>query len=278
MTDLHSKLQKGTNEILEASELVREQLKVLDERMACWDEIQNRIQEAKKKSNKKVVLDVGGKKFATYSSTLLKHETSYFTALLLNGEMQDVDGSYFIDRNPKYFGVLLDFLRTGTLDYEDFTEKNIDKLKDEFKFYSVPYPKPRYSFSDGNTTATMLKNYLVNKGTLLESGKHSWSIRADNVVPSFDVGVVSPSHTAHFSKGTPTAWGLRENGYCLYGQTQVGNRIKNGDILTFHLDLDSKTLRIDHNKERVSFEWNDVKAPVHIAFSGSKGSKVTIIE
>merc|ERR1712000_60015 len=172
-TDLHSKLQKGTNEILEASELVREQLKVLDERMACWDEIQNRIQEAKKKSNKKVVLDVGGKKFATYSSTLLKHETSYFTALLLNGEMQDVDGSYFIDRNPKYFGVLLDFLRTGTLDYEDFTEKNIDKLKDEFKFYSVPYPKPRYSFADGNTTATMLKNYLVNKGTLLESGKHS---------------------------------------------------------------------------------------------------------
>lgn len=275
MTDLHTKLQKGTNEILEASELVREQLKVLDERLACWDSIQNRIKKAKNNSNKKVVLDVGGKRFATRPSTLMKYETSYFTALLLNEELKDEDGSFFIDRNPKLFGVLLDFLRTDKLDFEP-CKVNMTKLREEFEFYSVPFPNT-VAFANGEKSATMGQAYQVNKGTLLEHGKHTWSIRADVVVNSFDVGVVSPSHTSHFNLQSQTAWGLRASGMCHWGQTQVNNRIKNGDILTFHLDLEAKTLQIDHNQERVPFTWSDIISPVHVAFSGGVGSKVTII-
>ena len=122
----------------------------------------------------------------------------------------------------------------------------------------------------------MANNYQVNKGTLLEKGTHKWSVRLDNVVASCDIGVVSPAHTSHFNRSTQTAWGLRENGYCHWGQQQVNTRTKNGDILTFYLDLEAKTLDMECNNVKV-FQWNDIIAPVHIAFSGGAGASATIL-
>lgn len=55
-------------------------------------------------------LNVGGQLFVTSSSTLNKLSDSFYHPLRLNYP-RDPDGTIMIDRNPKYFGYILDFLR-----------------------------------------------------------------------------------------------------------------------------------------------------------------------
>lgn len=75
----------------------------------------------------RIVLDVGGERFTTSKSTLLRAEDSFFTAMLASGFWQPCeDGTYFIDRNPKYFGRILDYLRTGKL---HITDLNFEQLE-----------------------------------------------------------------------------------------------------------------------------------------------------
>ncbi len=61
-----------------------------------------------------ILLNVGGKKFETSAQTLTK-DSSYFRAMFSGnfGDHPEADGSYFIDRNPEFFGVVLDYLRRG---------------------------------------------------------------------------------------------------------------------------------------------------------------------
>ena len=61
-----------------------------------------------------ITLDVGGKLFKTRVSTLLpnKKTENLFTPLLEGSSKGEV---IFIDRDPDYFAVVLNFLRTGIL-------------------------------------------------------------------------------------------------------------------------------------------------------------------
>jgi len=117
--------------------------------------------------------------------------------------------------------------------------------------------------------------YIVNKGTLLREGTHEWTVRCDKVVASYDLGVVSPSHTTHFNLTTKTAWGLRETGYAYYTQN-IAAGYKTGDILGFKLNLSNGTLLISVNGKEV-YTHTNVIAPVHVAFSGGTGSVATIL-
>lgn len=63
-----------------------------------------------------VKLNVGGHRFVTTRQTLTQRE-NFFTALLSGRTpaMKDDRDHFFIDRDGQYFGVLLEFLRTGEL-------------------------------------------------------------------------------------------------------------------------------------------------------------------
>jgi len=66
-------------------------------------------------------LNVGGKLFCTSSTTLLNREPNSMLSRMFDPTSNmkpscvDSSGAYLIDRDPKYFGVLLNYLRTGTL-------------------------------------------------------------------------------------------------------------------------------------------------------------------
>lgn len=86
-----------------------------------------------------IKLNVGGRVFATLKSTLTRNNTgdseSYFDGLL-GGKFVttvDTDGSFFIDRNPEHFQMVLDYLRMGRL-----PEKATTAMLDEAQFYSLP--------------------------------------------------------------------------------------------------------------------------------------------
>ncbi len=60
-------------------------------------------------------LNVGGQRFATARNTLLKHKDSKLYSLFAGKSalQPESDGSYFLDRSPKHFDLILNYLRDG---------------------------------------------------------------------------------------------------------------------------------------------------------------------
>jgi hypothetical protein len=76
-----------------------------------------------------VSLNVGGRTFSTFKETLIKLESTYFYVLLNSVNFNSgPDGSYFIDRDPAHFGLIVTFLRTG--DFPHREAKKYDNLGD----------------------------------------------------------------------------------------------------------------------------------------------------
>ena len=81
-------------------------------------------------------LNVGGTKFSTSRQTLTCIQDSFFTSLL-SGRIptcRDETGALFIDRDPKLFSIILNFLRTKELDVNGV---DISVLRHEAEFYGV---------------------------------------------------------------------------------------------------------------------------------------------
>ncbi|XP_043923953.1 BTB/POZ domain-containing protein KCTD17-like [Protopterus annectens] len=88
-------------------------------------------------SDKWVRLNVGGTVFLTTSQTLCR-EKSFLCRLCQDEELQsdrDETGAYLIDRDPSYFGPILNFLRHGKL----VINKNLPEegILEEAEFYNI---------------------------------------------------------------------------------------------------------------------------------------------
>ena len=103
--------------------------------------------EAKGAQSVIVDLDVGGTLFRTTRQTLMSDPDSMLAKMFdPNASPVSVlrtDGAYFINRDPVYFRVVLNFLRTGYLDkiddcvtYLHFSEKQVSL---EFDNLSLPF-------------------------------------------------------------------------------------------------------------------------------------------
>ncbi|KJE97209.1 hypothetical protein CAOG_07652 [Capsaspora owczarzaki ATCC 30864] len=100
-------------------------------------------------------LNVGGRRFLTSWSTLVGDEANgdnYFAALRRYEQagglqLKDEKGYLFIDRNPSYFEVVLDYLRSGRLDCPPHL--STDRVWDELDFFGLHNePNPLDSLSD----------------------------------------------------------------------------------------------------------------------------------
>eukprot|EP01111_Echinosteliopsis_oligospora_P015029 TRINITY_DN5808_c0_g1_i5.p1 TRINITY_DN5808_c0_g1~~TRINITY_DN5808_c0_g1_i5.p1 ORF type:complete len:111 (+),score=33.09 TRINITY_DN5808_c0_g1_i5:36-368(+) len=93
---------------------IEERLHELEHKEKKWKELNEIMDKHAEKAKTKVVFDVGGKIFATTKDTLLSQPDTFFTAMMRSGRWcPDADGSYFIDRDPTYFGMIINYLRTG---------------------------------------------------------------------------------------------------------------------------------------------------------------------
>jgi len=90
------------------------------------------------KSSTRVDVCVGGKSFSTTRETLLKAKDSFFHTLLESGNFKpDEKGVWFIDRNPKYFEIIIEFLRTGELFTKYLSDEQLKALKIEIDWYDI---------------------------------------------------------------------------------------------------------------------------------------------
>ena len=84
-----------------------------------------------------ITLNVGGQLFDTTRHTLLSINDTFFT-VLLSGRIpsyKDKNGALFIDRDPKLFAIILNYLRTNQL--FGVSEENIDMMRHEAEFYGI---------------------------------------------------------------------------------------------------------------------------------------------
>ena len=83
-----------------------------------------------------ILLDVGGTLFSTCRSTLTRYGSPFFASLLLNAPTGN--GSYFIDRDPKIFGLILEALRNPALLIHPDSSLMYKRLLSELDFYGLP--------------------------------------------------------------------------------------------------------------------------------------------
>ncbi|KAJ5076448.1 potassium channel tetramerization domain-containing [Anaeramoeba ignava] len=90
---------------------------------------------------KPIKINVGGKIFETLTTTLSKWKNSKFEEIITNQKQFPItnDGIIFFDRNPKYFEIILDYLRTSkiTIPTKFENKKGLEILIEESKYYSI---------------------------------------------------------------------------------------------------------------------------------------------
>ncbi|XP_076856493.1 BTB/POZ domain-containing protein KCTD5 isoform X4 [Brachyhypopomus gauderio] len=89
-------------------------------------------------NGKWIRLNVGGTVFLTTRQTLLKEQTSFLYRLCQQQDLHsdtDESGAYVIDRDPTYFGPILNYLRHGKLVYnKELAEEGV---LEEAEFYNI---------------------------------------------------------------------------------------------------------------------------------------------
>lgn len=83
-----------------------------------------------------VHLNVGGTRFSTSRQTLTWNQDTFFTSLLSGriSSQKDETGAIFVDRDPKLFSVILNFLRTKELQLRNL---DLSALRHEAEFYGI---------------------------------------------------------------------------------------------------------------------------------------------
>ena len=91
--------------------------------------------------NSVIKLNVGGKEFMTTLGTLRSDRNSMLAKMFSNGANgrvpanQDANGAFFIDRCPKYFSVILNFMRSGQLEKRADIDMNF--LRHEAEYFEI---------------------------------------------------------------------------------------------------------------------------------------------
>jgi hypothetical protein len=108
----------------------------LQVRVEKWNILEPSVKNviALNKNRKLITIDVDGKRFTTFKETLLSCKNSIFERLI---ESNNLANELFVDRSPKYFPVILEFIRTKKIDYSRFKEEELKKLKEEADFYNI---------------------------------------------------------------------------------------------------------------------------------------------
>ncbi|KAH7721790.1 BTB/POZ domain-containing protein KCTD17 [Aphelenchoides avenae] len=86
-----------------------------------------------------VRLNVGGKLFETTVQTLCKEPDSFLARFCeidgMQPRVKDASGAFFIDRDPRYFRVILNYLRSSSVDLEG--NISLETLLAEADFYCL---------------------------------------------------------------------------------------------------------------------------------------------
>lgn len=223
--------------------------------------------EIKKEDDFIVYINCAGQHFATMHSTLEKVRETKFYRIIMNNEERDKDGNIFIDRPPKYFEYILNYLRTGKINEEEEEELLFElkfyqldkhfKMKDNivsktlFKLkggndFTIKFQKGTFEMNKTGGTSTWTNCHIISDKAI-SNGKHYWEIEIINIQSdkSGTVFGLSKSTTPYFS--SDIAVGMSGSLYGgVTGTPVYGN---NGDKIGIFCDFDKGKVEFYYNQQ-----------------------------
>ena len=109
---------------------------VRDKSLAEMQESINSTVEANKSKQDRINICCGGKKFTTTKNTFLSAKNSLFEAIVNDPDF-DLSQELFFDRSADFFGTILEFLRTGNINYKAFKKEQRKKLLVEAQYFQI---------------------------------------------------------------------------------------------------------------------------------------------
>eukprot|EP01114_Cavostelium_apophysatum_P001003 TRINITY_DN10869_c0_g1_i1.p1 TRINITY_DN10869_c0_g1~~TRINITY_DN10869_c0_g1_i1.p1 ORF type:complete len:311 (+),score=64.19 TRINITY_DN10869_c0_g1_i1:99-1031(+) len=279
-TDLSSLMDKY-NKLKKEQEAV---LVEMDEKFKVLSDMEKRINEEKKRREEnlkdRVKLNIGGKKFETSKSTLLLIKNTYFSAMLSSGQWKpDEQGYFFIDRSPKHFAAILEYLRTGILHCDFTNELERQSFALELDYYQIllPVKKPKklqwnssvnsnhFQFLDGNATAVVRSQRLWN-GVIGTEGGKSFAVRigVSGAAISYMIGLIpkasfNPDNLFRYSTDSYIYHALdgsliSKNGF----RESFMSAVAAGSTVRMFLDTSTRTISISLNGAAPVLAWQGV--------------------
>jgi len=220
----------------------------------------------------------------------------------------DEDGTYFIDRNPKFFGMILDYLRKDSINISGLSSSELTDLQDEVEFYqiesllallkqSIKTPKIVWSnshlnsikISDSTLTAVGGScNIVLATIPLISSGKHSWKMKV--IKPGNYISIGVALNTIRNNQGyignSPDGWSLNQDGaieHCgTYYSDVMGHKVplQTNDVIQVTVDFDNMKISWVKN-ELLSWPALDIPTglqPLFPAAMVSTSTSVTLID
>jgi len=266
-SDFRTQFTSAMENLSSLSSNVEKQLRQLEEKEKSIAKLGPLMDSTVSTAKQKIVLNIGGKKFATSRSTLLSVKNSFFYAMLCSEQWKpDEDGEYFIDRNPKQFDRILDFLRHGELNLEDLTESEIKKIKFDMDYYLITMPvdlvqtpnftwdsnkkHPLVVLTDGvraSVTASSCNHHSVLGKTSYSTGIVSWTILLSAVACYDVIGICTNQSTFQLlgagSWGLLTYPGSHNSTSSSVQRISAPSMCKAGDVVKVEVNFPSSTVQ-----------------------------------
>eukprot|EP01111_Echinosteliopsis_oligospora_P010681 TRINITY_DN3383_c0_g2_i1.p1 TRINITY_DN3383_c0_g2~~TRINITY_DN3383_c0_g2_i1.p1 ORF type:complete len:333 (+),score=77.08 TRINITY_DN3383_c0_g2_i1:45-1043(+) len=167
----HTK-QKST-ELLQA---INARIALLQKEQESWKQMNDKMQENIEKAGTKIKLDVCGKIFTVSKQTLLKHPNTFFTSMLGSGQWQPgEDGTYFIEKDPKIFAVILKYLVSGRLNLSKLDGHRMEELTADLDYFQIHNDE-------------LQRLILPNYNSKIVTKQEHWKILQDWLPPSKKIG------------------------------------------------------------------------------------------
>lgn len=216
---------------------------------------------------------IGGKSFVTSKYILSKHE-GFFMAFLEGQVLPDLNGEYFIDRNPIYFALIYQYMRDGRVDLKETSAEDRFHLFKEFDYYLTPKPVlfeicgSSLEVSQDRRTVTKIGspshencNAIALEGW--NSGRHVFKCRVNNSanqgpVHWINIGVSTHrifNQTNYHVSGTTFFHNTHDNNNGFNSGVVSGaeKQINANSIVTLDLDCDNGTLSFSIDTDPVHF-------------------------
>jgi len=246
--------------------------------------------------SRKIRLDVGGKLFSTSLGTLLSLKGNFFEAMF-SGRVPtkpDTDGAYFIDRDPKVFRYVLNYLRGSPPNVSVLSLSERHDLLEEAKYYRLDglvellsafwvesqlkvfswKASPNYTISDDLKTVTKATTAFPDEpkkghpiavitNECVQGGNHSLGIKLEKITGAVAVGLINPYRFEEFDpRFGYYVHVLSPTHYRYYSEESfiappMLRRIGEGDIVKLHLHGRKLSLSVNGTYYMVFPELND---------------------
>ena len=134
--DLKTNLDGLKGKLNNLEENLEGELNTLKEKEDKWKRLDEEAKNIKENSNNIVKFNVSGEHFATRSETLLKVKDTLFYKIVMSKKF-DLKKEIFIDRSNKHFGLIINYLRSGKINYSKLSNEELEELKIEADYYEL---------------------------------------------------------------------------------------------------------------------------------------------